>query len=143
MNPIFMYTVWSTIAVAAVVSTIIILRLLIGLGPLLARLETIAQWLEAGRPRYAQILDDLAAQLGELRGISASAHRIVSKAEGVAGGLQVAAQPIIDEVHDISQAVRRVHATVAAVRTGLVTLFFHRRAAARGPQIVREHEPES
>lgn len=143
MNPIFMYAVWSTIAVAAVVTTILMLRLLVGLGPLLARPEAIAQWLEAGRPRYAQILDDLAAQLGELRGISESAHRIANRAESVAGGLHVAAQPMIDEVHDISQAVRRVHATVAAVGSGLAAFFHHRRVATRSPETVPEYEPES
>lgn len=130
MNPIFMYTVWSLIAVAALMSTILMFRLLISLGPLLVRLTAVTQWLEASRPRYTQILDELTVQLGELRGISESARRMVNKAESVAGGLHVAAQPIIDEVHHFSQVVRRVHATAVAVRTGLVTFFLPASRAA-------------
>lgn len=143
MNPTFMYVVWSIIGVAALLSAIFMLRLIIGLGPLLGRIEAITQWLEASRPRYTQILDDLAAQLGELRGISESARRVANRAETVAGGLQVAAQPIIDEVHNLSQVVRRVHATLAAVRIGLATLFFHRVSAARGTHSALNHQRES
>lgn len=134
MNPIFMYVVWSTIAVAAVLSALFLLRLLIGLGPLIQRLEAIAQWLEAGRPRYVQILEDLEAQVGELRGISESIHRMVGSVEKFTDGLRTAAQPIVQEVQDLSQAARRAHAALAAVRAGLATFFLHRRAAVRAPE---------
>lgn len=143
MNPIFMYVVWSTIAVAAVMSTLFLFRLLVGLGPLLQRLEAIAQWLEAGRPRYARILDELEAQLGELRGISESVHRMTGTAEKFTEALRAAAQPLIAEVQDLSLAARHAHAALAAVRTGLSTFFLHRRAALREPESCDESLQES
>lgn len=143
MNPIFMYIVWSTIAVAAVISTLFLLRLLVGLGPLIQRLETIAEWLEAGRPRYVQILEDLTAQLGELRGISESVHHMTRSADEFSDSLRTAAQPIVDEVQSLSQIVRNAHAGVAAARSGLAAYFLHRRDAVRAPAASVECHQES
>lgn len=134
MNPIFMYVVWSMVAVAAALSALFLLRLLTGLGPLIQRLEVIADWLEAGRPRYDRILEDLEAQMGELRGISESAHRMVGTVENFTDDLRSAVQPIVKEVQDLSRTARHAHAVVAAVRTGLGTFFLHRRDAVRGPE---------
>jgi ABC-type transporter Mla subunit MlaD len=134
MNPIFMYVVWSTIAVAAVMSSLFLFRLLIGLGPLIQRLEAIAQWLEAGRPRYVQILEDLEAQIGELRGISESVHHMARKAEDFTDTMRTAAQPIVDEVQDLSRIARQAHAVLAATRSGLAAFFLHRRDAVRAPE---------
>ena len=133
MNPIFMYVVWSTIAVAAALSALFLLRLMFGLGPLIQRLEVIADWLEAGRPQYVKILEDLEAQIGELRGISESVHRVVKTAENFTDGVRSAAQPIVREVQDFSRTARHAHAVLAAVRTGLDTFFIHRRDAASEP----------
>jgi hypothetical protein len=52
VDPIFMYVVWSMIAIAALLFSLLMLRLLMGLGPLVARMKAIVQWLEAARPRY-------------------------------------------------------------------------------------------
>lgn len=143
MNPIFMYVVLSTIAVAAVMSALFLFRLLVGLRPLIQRLVAIAEWLEAGRPRYLLILEDLEAQLGELRGISESVHRMTGTAEKFTDALRTAAQPIVAEVQDLSRAAHHVHAALAAVRCGLSTFFLHRRVAIREPEFCDESPQES
>jgi ABC-type transporter Mla subunit MlaD len=134
MNPVFMYIVWSTIAVAAVMSSLFLLRLLIGLGPLIQRLEAVAQWLEAGRPRYVQILEDLEAQVSELRGISESVHHMARTAEDFTDTMRTAAQPIVDEVQDLSRIARRAHVVLAAARSGLAAFIHYRRDALRVPE---------
>ncbi|MBK7671278.1 MAG: hypothetical protein IPJ24_07780 [bacterium] len=143
MNPIFMYVVWSTIAIAAVMSSLFLLRLLVGLGPLIARLEAIAQWLEAGRPRYAQILEDLEAQIGELRGISESARRMTGTAEDFTDELRAASQPVIDGVRQLSQATLRARAVLAAARVGMAVFLHNRRDAYREPGIHVQSNEES
>ena len=143
MNQIFMYCVWSSVAVAALMSSFFLFRLMTGLSPLIARVEAAARWLEAERPRYDRILQDLEKQMGEMRGISASAHGIAGNAQSISEDLRSAAQPIIAEVRDLAVATRQVHAVVAAVRTGLSVLFFHRRGADSGPDTVTQTEPES
>ncbi|MBK7769921.1 MAG: hypothetical protein IPI48_05140 [bacterium] len=129
MNPIFMYVVWSTIALAALLFSLLMLRLLMGLGPLIARLEAIAQWLEAGRPPYAQILEDLEAQIGELRGISESARRMTGTAENFTDELRAASQPVIDGVRQLSQATLRARAVLTAARVGMAVFLHNRRDA--------------
>lgn len=143
MNPIFMYAVYSTIAVAAVMSSLFLLRLVLGLGPLIARLEAIVKWLEEGRPRYVQILVDLEAQLGELRGISESARRMMGTAEGLTDGLRSAAQPIIDDVKEFSRATRHARAALLAVRAGLSVLLHNRGDADSAPGISNRSNQES
>lgn len=135
MEPIFMYVVWSTIAIAALLFSLLMLRLLMGLDPLVARMKAIVQWAEAGRPRYARILEDLEAQIGELRGISESAHRMTGTAEHFTDELRSASQPVIDGVRQLSQATLHARAALSAVRVGMAVFVHSRRDAHREPGI--------
>lgn len=134
MNPIFMYVVWSAVGVAAVMLTIFLLGLLLSLRPLIQRLAAIAEWVEASRPRYVHMLEDLEALHGELRGISESAHRMVSTVEDFGDDVSSAAQPLVEEVQKLSRTARHAHAAIAAVRIGLDTFFVHRRATLSEPE---------
>ena len=143
VDPIFMYVVWSTIAIAALLFSLLMLRLLMGLGPLVARMKAIVQWLEAARPRYAQILEDLEAQIGELRGISESARRMTGTAENFTDELRAASQPVIDGVRQLSQATLQARAVLTAARVGIAVFLHNRRDAYREPGIYVQSNEES
>lgn len=98
MHPVFMYVVWSTVALAALMSTIFLLRLLLSIGPFIHRLQAVLDTLES---------------LGDT--------------------VSSAAKPLVEDVEDLSRAARHAHAAIAAVRTGLDTFFFHRRAGLSEP----------
>ena len=119
MHPVFMYIVWTAIAIAAVAGALFLIRVLIQLRPLIDRLEGTAQFLETSRPKFDRILDSLELELVELRGISGKASRIAGNAESVSTDLRVAVQPIITEVRDLAQTVRHVRAAAVAVQAGL------------------------
>ena len=99
MHPIFMYVVWSTVAVAALMSTIFLLRLMLSVGPLFQRVQA-----------------------------------IVGTVEDLGDSVTSAAQPIVEDVKELSRATRHVHAAIAAVCTGLDTFFVHRRATLSKPE---------
>ena len=142
MNPAFMYVVWTAIAIAAVVLVVVLILLLIRLRPLVDHLDGTAQFLETNQPKIDRILDNLEAELVELRGISRKANRIVGGAESVATDLRVAVQPIITEVSDLARSVRHVRATAVAVRAGLSSWWDHRHANGQEPSPEFEHDEE-
>lgn len=119
MNPTFMYVVASAMAIAALASAAFLIHTLIRLRPLIARLEGTARFLQTNEPRVNRILDDVGAELIELRGITEKAGRIVGDAEMVTRGLRVAARPIIAEVSDLGESIRHVRAAAVAVRAGM------------------------
>jgi uncharacterized protein YoxC len=126
MNPAFMYVVWTAIAVAATVSAVFLICVLVRLRPLIERLEGTAQFLEASRPKIDRILDGVEVELVELHNISEKANRIVGSAEIVTAGLRVAVQPIIGEISDLGQSIRHVRAAAVAARAGLSAWWGHR-----------------
>ena len=128
MSPAFMYVVWTAIAAAVIVLTVVLIRVLIRFQALIDRLEGTARFLETSRPKIDRILDDLEAELVELRGISEKANRIVGSAESVTTDLRVAVQPILNEVSDLARSVRHVRAAAVAVRAGLGAWWGHRHA---------------
>jgi hypothetical protein len=133
MNPTFMYVVWSAITIATVTCAAFLIHALIRFRPIVARMEVAATFLEANGPRINQIVDDVGAEVIELRRISEKANRIVGNAESVTRGLRVAVKPIITEVSDLGQSVRYVRAAAVAVHAGLGAWRDHRRVNDAAP----------
>ena len=127
MNPTFLYVVWSVITITTVTFAAFLIHAMIRFRPIVGRLESAASFLEANGPRIDQIVDDVGAEVVELRRISEKANRIVGHAESVTQGLRVAVQPLITEVSDLGQSVRHVRAAAVAVQAGLSAWWVHRR----------------
>jgi uncharacterized protein YoxC len=142
MNPTFLYVVWSAITIATVTCAAFLIHALIRFRPIVDRLENAAAFLEANRPRIDQIVDDVGAEIVELRRMSEKANRIVGSAESVTRGLQVAVQPIITEVSDLGQSVRHVRAAAVAVQAGLSAWWDHRRVNVTVPSEGNGHNQE-
>jgi uncharacterized protein YoxC len=142
MNPVFLYVVWSAIAIAVVASAVLLIRVLVRLRPLIDRLDGTAQFLETSRPKVERILDSLEAELVELRGISEKANRIVGSAESVTTDLRDAVRPLITEVSDLGQSVRHVRAAAVAVRAGLTAWRDRRHANGEEPPAELDNDEE-
>lgn len=142
MNPIFMYVVGTVIGLAVVVSAVCLIRILGPLRRLIVRLEVIAQFLEASRPKLDRIMTELEAELVELRGISVKVNSIAGSAQGVATDLRHAVQPIITEVSDLAQGVRHLRAAAVAVGAGLSTWRNLRGGESREPATGLELDDE-
>lgn len=127
MNPIFVYAVWSIIAIASLTSTVFLILAMNRIRSLMTRLEDTAQFLKKSEPKISGILDGVDAGLVELRLLSEKANRIAGSAESVTSDLRIAVRPIIAEVSDLGQSVRHVRAAAVAVQAGLSAWWDHRR----------------
>jgi uncharacterized protein YoxC len=128
MNSGFVYVALGATALAAVVIAIYLILVLARVRALVDRLDGTAQYLEASRPKIDRILDNLEAELVELRSVSAKVNHIAGDAERVSTGVRLAVQPIIAEVSDLASTVRYVRAAAVAFRTGLSAWKGHNRS---------------
>ena len=128
MSPYFLYVLFSAVALAVVVAVIYLVVVLGRLRALIDRLDGTAQYLEASRPKIDRILDDLEGELVGLRGLGVKLNHIAGDAERVSTDMRHALQPIVVEVSDLANTVRRLRAAAVAFRTGLSVWREHRRS---------------
>ena len=114
MSPAFQYVVLSVITLAAVIVAISVMIVFARFRALIDRLDGTAQHLEANRPKIDRILDNLEAELVELRSVSEKVNHIAGDAERVTTDVRRAVQPIVDEVADLAGTVRHVRAAAVA-----------------------------
>lgn len=143
MNPTFAYAVGTTVALALLVMLVYQIRTLIRIQDFITRMDGTARFLESSRPQIGRILNDLEAQLSELRGITEKANRIAGSAESVTSDLHVAVQPIIAQVSDLAQTARHVRAAAVAVRAGVGAFRDHRGREGEDRGVAIEHDDES
>lgn len=138
MSPVFQYIVLSVIALAAVVVAVYVVIVFARLRTLIDHLDGTARYLEASRPKIDRILDNLEAELVELRRVSEKVNHIAGDAERVTTDVRRAIQPIVDEVSDLAGTVRHVRAAAVAFRAGLSV--WRRRDRSDGDEAAIETE---
>lgn len=128
MHPVFMYVVLTVIAVASVVSTILVCVMGARLMGLVDRLDGMARLLETSGPKLVRVLDDVEREVAALRGIGKKTRSVVGSVESVTTTLTAAVYPILTEVSHLTRAARHVRAARLAVRAGAVWWWGHRHA---------------
>jgi hypothetical protein len=128
MNPIFMYVVLTVIAVASVVSMILVCVTGARLKGLVDQVDGVARLLETRGPKIARVIDDVEREVAALRGIGGKARSLVGSAESMTTTLLDAVHPVLTEVSHIARVVRHVRAARLAVRAGAASVWGRRHA---------------
>jgi len=110
------------IAVAAVISTIVLIRLANQLGRTSQEVEQLARHVNYMQPRIERLMEEAEAELVQIRGVTSSAKNIATDLELVAENTRKTLLPALQGISAFSEPLRYVSAAMAGAKIGMKVL---------------------